>query len=137
MTSKLICVATLILFAIVPAALGNNWYVDGKHGNDNNDCKSRQRACKTISNAISLTLPGDTIFVAPVVYHESIFVPYNLKIIGSGAKTTIIDAGGLQAQAAVVGSEPRVPSTLSGMTFRNADVQANGLPRARLRKPAA
>jgi hypothetical protein len=65
MKSKLICVVTLTLFAIVPAALGNNWYVDGKHGDDNNDCKSRKHACKTISNAISLTLPGDNIFVAP------------------------------------------------------------------------
>jgi hypothetical protein len=126
MKSKLICVATLTLLTIVPVAFGSNWYVDGKHGNDNNNCKSRQHACKTISNAISLTLPGDSIFVAPAVYHESIFVPYNLKIIGSGAKTTIIDAEGLQAQVAVVGSEPRVPSTLSGMTFRNGDVVANG-----------
>ena len=126
MKSKLICITTLTLLSIVPAAMASKWYVDGKHGNDNNDCKSRQHACKTISNAISLTLPGDTIFVAPAVYHESIFVPYNLKIIGSGAKTTIIDAGGLQSQAAVVGSEPRVPVTLSGMTFRNANVQADG-----------
>jgi hypothetical protein len=65
MNSKLICVATLTLLTIVPAAFGSNWYVDGKHGNDNNNCKSRQHACKTISNAISLTLPGDSIFVAP------------------------------------------------------------------------
>jgi hypothetical protein len=95
MKSKRICVATLTLFAIVPAALAsNNWYVDGRYGNDNNDCKSRQNPCKSISNAISLTVPGVSIFVAPAVYHESIFIPFNLKIIGSGAKTTIIDAGG-------------------------------------------
>jgi hypothetical protein len=121
MKSKLICVTTLALFAIVPAALAsNNWYVDGKHGNDNNNCRSRQHACKTIGNAIFLTLPGDSIFVAPAVYHESILIPYTLKIIGSGAKTTIIDPGGQQNQAAVVGSEPRVPVTLARMTFRGA-----------------
>ena len=119
-------ILTLFLTVVPTVLASSTWFVDGMHGNDNNNCASRHHACKTISNAISLTLPGDTIFVAPAVYHESIFVPYNLKIIGSGAKTTIIDAGGLQAQAAVVGSEPRVPSTLSGMTFRNADVQANG-----------
>jgi hypothetical protein len=118
---KLIYVAALTLFAAVPTAMASSkWYVDGAHGSDNNNCKSPQHACKTISNAIFLTLPGDSIFVAPAVYHESIFIPYTLKIIGSGAKTTIIDPGGHQNQAAVVGSEPRVPVTLSGMTFRGA-----------------
>jgi hypothetical protein len=118
---KLIYVAALTLFAAVPTAMASSkWYVDGVHGSDNNNCKSRQHACKTISNAIFLTLPGDSIFVAPAIYHESVFIPYTLKIIGSGAKTTIIDPGGQQNQAAVVGSEPRVPVTLSRMTFRGA-----------------
>src|SRR5580704_7642940 len=118
---KLIYVAALTLFAAVPTAMASSkWYVDGVHGSDNNNCKSRQHACKTISNAIFLTLPGDSIFVAPAIYHESVFIPYTLKIIGTGAKTTIIDPGGQQNQAAVVGSEPRVPVTLSRMTFRGA-----------------
>jgi hypothetical protein len=111
----------LTLLAIVPAPLASNWYVDGKHGNDNNNCKSRHHACRTISNAISLTLPGDSIFVAPATYHEGLFIPYNLKIMGSGAKTTIVDCGGGSCQAAVVGSEPRVPVTLSRMTFRGSN----------------
>jgi predicted outer membrane repeat protein len=49
-----------------------------------------------------------------------------LKIIGSGAKTTIVDAGGLSSQVAVVGSQPRAQVTLSKMTFRNAVGQADG-----------
>jgi hypothetical protein len=117
---RLLCLAALTLFAAVPHAFATKWYVDGVHGNDNNNCQSPQHACKTISNAIFLTLPGDSIFVAPAVYHEGIVIPYTLNIIGSGAKTTIIDPGGQQNQAAVVGSEPRVPVTLSGMTFRGA-----------------
>jgi len=119
-SGKLMWVAALTLFAAVPHAFATKWYVDGVHGSDNNNCKSRRHACKTISNAIFLTLPGDSIFVAPAIYHESVFIPYTLKIIGSGAKTTIIDPGGKQNQAAVVGSEPRVPVTLSRMTFRGA-----------------
>jgi len=125
MKSKLICVATLTLFAIVPATLASSWYVDGRHGNDNNNCSSRQRACKTISNALLLTLPGDSIFVAPATYHEGLYIPFNLKIFGSGAKTTIVDGGGI-SQVAVVGSEPKVPVTLSRMTFRNGGGQADG-----------
>jgi hypothetical protein len=81
---------------------------------------------KTISNAISLTLPGDFIFVAPATYHESLFIPFNLKIIGSGAKTTIIDGGGVNSQVIVVGSEPKVQVTLSQMTVRNGAAQEDG-----------
>ncbi len=124
---RLMCVTILTLFAVVPTALASSkWYVDGKHGNDNNNCKSREHACKTISNALSLTLPGDLIFVARATYHETLFIYFNLKIIGSGAKTTIVDGGGVNSQVVVVGSEPKVPVTLSGMTFRNGAGQEDG-----------
>ena len=124
---KLIYVAVLTLFAAVPTAMASSkWYVDGVHGNDNNNCESRRHACKTISNALSLTLPGDSIFVAPATYHETLFIYFNLEIIGSGAKTTIVDGGGVNSQVVVVGSEPKVPVTLSGMTFRNGAGQEDG-----------
>jgi hypothetical protein len=123
----LVCIAALTSFAFAPAALASSkWYVDGVHGNDNNNCRSRQHACQTISNAISLTLPGDSIFVAPATYHEGLFIPFNLKIIGSGAKTTIVDCGGVYCQAAVVGSEPKVPVVLSRMTFRGGAGPVDG-----------
>ena len=124
---KLMCVAALTLFAAVPTAMASSkWYVDGKHGNDNNNCKSRQHACKTISNALSLTLPGDFIFVAPATYHETLFIYFNLEIIGSGAKTTIVDGGGVNSRVVVVGSEPKVQVRLSGMTFHNGAGQEDG-----------
>lgn len=123
---NLMCGVALTFFAIVPALASTNWFVDGVHGSDNNNCRSPRQACRTISNAISLTLPGDSIFVAPATYHESLFIPYTLKIFGSGAKTTIVDAGGISNQVAVVGSEPKVPVTLSRMTFRNASGEADG-----------
>jgi hypothetical protein len=124
---KLIYVAALTLFAAVPTAMASSkWYVDGVHGSDNNNCKSRQHACKTISNALALTLPGDSIFVAPATYHETLFIYFNLQIIGSGATTTIVDGGGVNSQVAVVGSEPKVPVTFSRMTFRNGAGQEDG-----------
>jgi hypothetical protein len=125
-SGKLICFALLALFAAVPSALANTWYVDGVHGSDNNNCKSRQHACKTISNALALTLPGDSIFVAPATYHETLFIYFNLEIIGSGAKTTIVDGGGVNSQVVVVGSEPKVQVKLSGMTVRNGAGQEDG-----------
>jgi len=114
------------LFAAVPSALAHTWYVNGVHGSDNNNCKSRQHACKTISNALALTLPGDSIFVAPATYHETLFIYFNLEIIGSGAKTTIVDGGGVNSQVVVVGSEPKVQVKLSGMTVRNGAGQEDG-----------
>jgi hypothetical protein len=124
---KLICLVALTLFAAVPTATASSkWYVDGVHGSDNNNCKSRQHACKTISNALSLTLPGDSIVVAPATYHETLFIYFNLEIIGSGAKTTIVDGGGVNSQVVVVGSEPKVQVTLSGMTVRNGAGQEDG-----------
>jgi hypothetical protein len=124
---KLIYVAALTLFGAVPTAMASSkWYVDGVHGSDNNNCESHQHACKTISNALSLTLPGDSIFVAPAIYHETLFIYFNLEIIGSGAKTTIVDGGGVNSQVVVVGSEPKVPVTLSQMTFRNGAGEEDG-----------
>jgi len=39
---KLMCVASLALFAAVPiASASTKWYVDGKHGNDNNNNNQR------------------------------------------------------------------------------------------------
>jgi len=123
---KLVCIAALTFFVVVPSAFATKWYVDGVHGSDNNNCKSPQHACKTISNALSLTLPGDSIFVAPAIYRETLFIYFNLEIIGSGANTTIVDVRGLNNQVVVVGSEPKVQVKLSGMTFRNGAGQEDG-----------
>jgi hypothetical protein len=114
-----------LFMTLVPTVLASTWYVDGVNGSDNNDCRSRQHACKTISNAISLTLPNDSILVAAATYHEGLFIPFELKIIGSSAKTTIVDGGGV-SQVAVIGSEPRVQVTLSQMTFRHGGGTADG-----------
>jgi len=70
-----------LLLILVPTALASTWYVDGVNGSDNNDCRSRQHACKTISNAISFTLPFDSILVAPATHHEGLFIPFELKIM--------------------------------------------------------
>ena len=123
---NLLCCVALTLFALVPALASTTWFVDGVHGNDNNNCRSPHQACKTISNAIFLTLPGDSIVVAPATYHESLFIPFNMKILGSGAATTIVDGGGVNSQVAVVGSEPKVQVTLSKMTLRNGAGMEDG-----------
>lgn len=90
------------------------WYVDGANGNDGNDCKTRQTACKTIGHAISLASSGDTIGIGPATYTENLTISISLKVIGSGAATTIIDGGGV-ATAVTISSGT---VSLSGMTIR-------------------
>lgn len=44
---ELMCVTVLTLLASPTAFAGNTWFVNGVNGNDNNDCRSHQHACKT------------------------------------------------------------------------------------------
>ena len=116
-SSELICVAALTLFAAVPTVLaaGDTWYVDGANGNNHSDCTSLQTACKTIGRAISHSSRGDSIIVAASTYYENLTMPHGLNIIGSGAKTTIIDGRGI---GSVIFSSQR-DVTVSRVTLRN------------------
>jgi hypothetical protein len=122
--SSLIGLALFLVLA--PAALASNtWYVDGAHGNDHNSCKSRQHACKTIGHAISLAFSGDFIIVAPATYPENLTVGMGLTVTGAGAKTTIIDGGGINTVVTISNTNAHV--TLSRVTIRNGlGTSANG-----------
>ena len=108
-----------LFLAVIPTAgASTTWYVDGVNGNDSNDCKSSTTACKTIGHAIALVSSGDTIMVAPATYTENLTISFSLKIIGSGASTTIVDGGGVYSVVTVI---PTTTATvvLSGLTIRN------------------
>jgi hypothetical protein len=116
---------TLLLLASLPLAAQiplphHVLFVDGVHGNDNNNCKTRKTACKTIGHAISLASPDDAILVAPAIYYENLTINFNLGLIGAGASTTIID--GSQGETAVL----TVPNegtrfVLAGFTIRGGE----------------
>ena len=93
-------------------------YVDGVNGNDNNNCKSRQHACKTIGHAISLASSGDS-----ATYTENLTININLKVIGSGAQTTIFDGGAVNTVVAISGGSS---VTLSKLTVRNGSANRGG-----------
>jgi hypothetical protein len=96
---------------------GTILYVNGLGGIDSNDCKSATTACKTIGHAISLAASGDTIKVDAATYTENLNIGINLKILGSGAPTTIIDGGGVTRVVAIASASAHV--TLSGLTIRH------------------
>lgn len=103
-----------LFLALAPAAFANIWYVDGVHGSDSNNCKTRQTACKTIGHAISLASSGDTIGVGPATYKENLTINFKLNIIGANAATTIVDGN----QSGTVFTI-EAPTVLSRLTIQN------------------
>jgi hypothetical protein len=114
--------SNLLLLALslvlVPTTVASStWYVDGVHGSDNNNCKSRQHACKTIGHGVSLAHSGDSIMVAAAIYTENLAISFSLKVVGSGAQTTIIDGGGVNTVVTISNASAHI--TLSKLTIRN------------------
>src|SRR5579864_297132 len=119
-TSMYVTPATLILFlALVPAAAlaSTEWYVNGANGNDKNDCKSPQTACKTIGHAVRISASGDTIDVAAALYPENVTIHHSLHIHGAGADKTIVD-GQRHGSEFLIAFNP-IDVTITGMTMRN------------------
>jgi hypothetical protein len=121
---------TCFLFAAVFLALGSTalatttWYVNGVSGSDSNSCLLTTTACKTIGHAISLAASGDTIKVAAATYSENLHIRFSLKLIGSGANTTIID--GEHFNRVVTISSKSAQVTLSRFTIRNGFAHYGG-----------
>src|SRR5215469_2720519 len=109
--------AALFLTLVPTTLFSSTWYVDGVHGSDSNTCKLPNTACKTIGHAISLASSGDTVIVAAATYSENLTISKSLKIIGSGASTTIIDGGGKGTVVAISNTAAHV--IVSNATVRN------------------
>jgi hypothetical protein len=113
-----------VFLALAPIATASTtWYVNGVSGSDNNNCTSPLTACKTIGHAISLAASGDLIKVAAATYTEHLAIGSNLRIVGSGAETTIIDGGGTNT---VVTISANAHVTLSKLTIQNGSSAYEG-----------
>jgi predicted outer membrane repeat protein len=109
-------VPVLALIMLSSPALAATWYVDGVHGDDGNNCKTKATACATIGHAISLAASGDTIQIAAATYQENLSIPFNLTLNGATAATTIVD-GTNTANVFTVGAG--ISLTLSNLTIKN------------------
>jgi len=106
------------------ALASTTWYVNGVSGSDGNNCKSPTNACKTIGHAISLASSGDTIMVAAAIYNENLTISIGLTILGSGARTTIIDGGHANTVVTIPSSATHVG--LASVTIRNGSTSFSG-----------
>lgn len=62
--------------------------------------------------------------VAPATYTENLTIGFSLKVIGSGAKTTIIDGGGVNTVVSIINASIHV--TLSKVTIQNGNHPPGG-----------
>jgi predicted outer membrane repeat protein len=109
---------SLLFLTLAPTALASStWYVDGVHGKNKNDCKTPQTACKTIGHAISLASSGDSIMVAAATYTENLTIGFSLKVVGAGARTTVIDGGAVGTVVTISSASAHV--SLSKLTIQN------------------
>jgi hypothetical protein len=107
------------------APTGGTFYVDGVHGNDKNDCKSPQSACKTIQHAVFITGPGDTIDVAAAVYQENVQLHHSVIINGAGPDKTIVN-GHRHGSEFLIAFNRVTAITITGMTMRNGSGSGDG-----------
>jgi len=118
-------VVFVLSLTLLPTALASTtWYVNGVTGSDSNSCLSPTAACKTIGHAISLASSGDSIMLAAATYKENLTISISLKVIGSGATTTIIDGGGVGTAVTIPSITPNV--VLSELTIENGSAQYGG-----------
>jgi hypothetical protein len=128
MKDKLTFSASLLLAlfsALAPTAgASTTWHVNGANGSDYNNCLSTATACQTIGHAISLAVSGDSITIAPAVYSENLTINFSLRLIGSNARTTIIDGAQSRRVISILSTSAAV--TLSNLTIRNGIAPAGG-----------
>ena len=95
----------------------HNWYVDGRHGSNGNNCMSARTACRTIAHAIALSSSNDSVFVAGATYRENLALHHNVTIEGAGAEQTIVDGGGISS--VIFTAHRGLVITISRITLRN------------------
>lgn len=116
--------ATLVGFPAIASASAPSEYV-AKGGSDTGTC-TKQSPCKTITYAIDVATPGETIHVEKGTYHQTFYIYKSVKLLGAGASSTIINGAGLDPSSenyfgVVFVGAAGGPVTVSGFTITNPD----------------
>ena len=124
-------VATPSIVAVTILALGLTASAATRHvsvsGTDTGDCTAHP--CRTITYAVSVASPGDTIKVAPGTYKEEVTINKRLTILGSNtldarhgepaSQRRILDATGLDNGFVITGTTA-AGTEVRGFTVENA-----------------
>ncbi|MCX6021034.1 MAG: hypothetical protein NTZ05_04770, partial [Chloroflexi bacterium] len=86
------------------------------NGADANDCLSDATACLTLGGAVAKAHGGALVQVPAGTYNERITLGKNIRMVGAGPKTTILDG---QAGGPVLTVNSGVTASVSDVTIRN------------------
>jgi len=129
--STIILLSALMLPLIFPAMQADkaaatvsyaDVYVDAARPDDSGNGSSWATAKKYIQSGIDIVSTGGTVHVAAGTYNEyNIHISQSFNLVGAGARTTIIDGGGL-GQVLCIASYVGQANTISGFTIQNGHV---------------
>jgi hypothetical protein len=107
------------------ATTGNTEYVNGSTGKDANSCKTPEKACQTISHALSVAVAGTTIYVTAGDYPEQLTITKNVSIIGAkgSASPVILDPSTLSQS--YIDPDASTPTTTYYIVYASGGVTAN------------
>jgi len=112
-------VAALLVLGMPQAGASPSTLYVSPSGSDSNPC-TKSAPCATITHAVSVATPGDTISVAAGTYTEDVSVSIRLRLIGSNHP--VVDASGLSNGFFVHGSGA-AGTTVAGFTVENAQFE--------------
>lgn len=122
--AALACVAAAA--AITPGlALATLWV--SASGTDTGYC-SQANPCASVSRAISLAIPNDTIYVGPGHFHDHVTIPASitgLVLQGAGMHATTVD-GGLDGGGSVFTIEADATVTINDMSITGGQAVNGG-----------
>ncbi|MDQ6778059.1 MAG: right-handed parallel beta-helix repeat-containing protein [Actinomycetota bacterium] len=116
LTSLLAATAAFVTVGASSAA-ANTLYVN-TNGHDGTGC-TKLAPCPTIGAAVAQAATGDIVTVESGTYRESITVAKDIKLIGVGATTTVIDASG-QTNGILITGSGASGATVGGFTVEHA-----------------
>ena len=132
-TGGAVAAASAVIALVPGSALADLWV--SSSGTDSGYC-SQANPCATISRALSLAIPNDTIYLGPGSYPEHVVIPSTqpgdpnsisgLTLQGSGMHSTTINGGGFNTPGSVVTVGTGNTVTIADMTITGGVAPAGG-----------
>jgi hypothetical protein len=85
-------------------------------------------AYSQIAPALAAATSGATITIGPGAYHGGFTIDTNLKVVGAGAKATVIRGGGPVVTIGVIGASSEPTVSITGVTITGGDTTSNVAP---------